>query len=42
MNNDDNLPIWKDQSLPEEGNEYTDNIFPPDYNSLTSRDSNGE
>ena len=42
MNNDDNLPIWKNQSLPEEGSEYIDDIFPPDYNSLTARDSNGE
>ena len=42
MNNDENLPIWKDQSLPNPGEQYTDDIFPPNYNSLSSRNSEGE
>jgi hypothetical protein len=37
-----NIPYWNNQSAPEEGNEYTDPNFPPNENSLLSKDSNGE
>jgi calpain-15 len=35
------LTYWKNQSPPEEGKDYKDDIFPPDNNSLMGLDSNG-
>ena len=37
-----NLPYWKNQSIPQKGQKFTDPLFPPNENSLLSKDENGE
>ena len=37
-----NLPYWKNQSLPEKTHKFTDPLFPPNINSLLSKNQYGE
>ena len=36
------LPTWKNQPTPKQGEQYTDPLFPPNINSLISKNSDGE
>ena len=36
------LPYWKNQSPPIKGHKFTDPLFPPNINSLLSKNENGE
>ena len=35
------LKYWKNQTPPIEGKKYTDDLFPPNVNSLIGKDSSG-
>ena len=37
-----NLSYWKNQSLPNKDEKFTDPLFPPNINSLLSKNENGE
>lgn len=37
-----NIQYWNNQPSPENENEFIDDFFPPNENSLLSKDSNGE
>ena len=37
-----NIQYWNNQPSPENENDFVDNFFPPNENSLLSKDSNGE
>ena len=37
-----NIQYWNNQPAPENEDEFIDDFFPPNENSLLSKDSNGE